>query len=522
MVTRIATATNNDAQVASMLALQSKVNTEQQQMSSGLVSQDYVGVSGDAFRLLNIESQQARLNNYISNNASTTTNLQTQLTSVQSINSQATTIQGLLVTASGQDFASQSPNNVATIQDIQQKAFSALSQITYFLNQKVDGQYVFGGGQSNTQPVNFPYGSLGQFQQTFDGINTVFPSTRVADMTNIGFNNVAVNYTPATVGGTNYTEVSAAPNSFITQTLTSAGFGSLNFTNIGANGKVTASIPGAFKSLQVGQTISFDNTASGTNNNGIYTVTAVSPDGNSITLDQNVNAGVEPVDSTKINLLVPNGTAMALSGSAAGNNGAKTITWPTNAQLAAAGFSNGDGAPPQDGSTLFINPQVPSAVSETISLNSTSFLTGANITTQQKISDTQSINLDVTALDPAFEKVIRGLGILAQGNLINNPSRISQALGLIDDGISHSSLSTTEQPSDLTSVENKLSLNLKTLSDTTDQQNQLLAFLGSRQNDILQANPTTTAVKLNSDSNSLQVSYATLAKIQNLSLLNYL
>ena len=187
-------------------------------MSSGLVSQDYVGVSGDAFRLLNIESQQSRLNNYISNNASTTTTLQTQLTSVQAINTQATTIQGLLVTASGQDFSSQSPDDVSTIQDIQQKAFAALSQITYFLNQKVDGQYVFGGGQSNTQPVNFPYGSLGQFQQTFDGVNTVFPSTRVADMTNIGFNNVAVNYTPATVGGTNYTEVSAPPNSFVTQT----------------------------------------------------------------------------------------------------------------------------------------------------------------------------------------------------------------------------------------------------------------------------------------------------------------
>src|SRR5579871_358203 len=123
MVTRIATASNNDAQVASMLALQTKVNTEQQQLSSGYVSQDYVGVSGDAFRLLNIESQQSRLNNYISNNASTTTNLQTQLTSVQSINSQATTIQGLLITDSGQDYSAQSPSDISTIQDLQQKAF---------------------------------------------------------------------------------------------------------------------------------------------------------------------------------------------------------------------------------------------------------------------------------------------------------------------------------------------------------------------------------------------------------------
>ena len=59
---------------------------------------------------------------------------------------------------------------------------------------------------------------------------------------------------------------------------------------------------GAFKSLQVGQTISFDNTAGGTNNNGIYTVTAVSPDGNSITLDQNVNAGRRAVVDNNANL----------------------------------------------------------------------------------------------------------------------------------------------------------------------------------------------------------------------------
>ena len=102
--------------------------------------------------------------------------------------------------------------------------------------------------------------------------------------------------------------------------------------------------------------------------------------------------------------------------------------------------------------------------------------------TQQKISDTQAINLDVTGLDPAFEKVIRGLGILCEGDLLNNPSRITQALSFINDGIEHSSLSATELPSDLTTVENKISLNLKTLSDTTDQQNQLLAFLENRQN----------------------------------------
>lgn len=521
MVTRVANAANNAVLVSRMLGMQAKVNSEQEQLSTGFKSDNYTGISADASRLLNIENQQGRVNNYLKNNLSTSTLLQTQLTSVQGVHQQASDIQGELVTLSGQDFTSKSPANQQSIADIQQKAFSALSQIAYFLNQKVDGKYVFAGGRGDQQPVDFPYGSVDQFQQTYDGINTVFPTTRVANMINMSFNNVGVNYNQTTVGGSPYTEVSAGPNSFVTSSMTQANFGTLSYVNVGSNAKISSSNVGAFKSIQVGQTIGLDNTAGGSNNNGVYTVTSVSPDGTTITVDQNMNAGTDT--GATMNLLVPNGTTMALSGSTNGNNGAYTINWPTNAQLAAAGYSTGDGAPPQDGSVILVDPQVvaPSA-GETISLKSTSFLTGANLTTQQKISDTQSLNMDVTALDPAFEKVIRGLGILCQGNLLNNPSRITQALGFINDGIEHSSLSTTEMPSDLTAVENKLSLSIKTLTDTTDQQNQQLAFLESRQNDIEKADPTETAVKLNADTTSLQVSYATLAKITNLSLLNYL
>jgi hypothetical protein len=304
-------------------------------------------------------------------------------------------------------------------------------------------------------------------------------------MTNIGFNNIGVSYTPQTVNSTNYTQVTSGANTFITQSFGTANFGSLNFTNVGANGKITASVPGAFKSLQVGQTFTIDNSAGGTNNNGVYTITAVSPDGNTITLDQNVNAGVEGSGTAAtLNLTVPNGTALALTGSSAGNNRAYNVAWPTNAQLAAAGYTFADGSPPLDGSTLLVNPPVTSTAGETISLNSTAFLTGTSLTTQQKISDTQTINNDITALDPAFEKVIRGLGVLAQGDLIDNPDRITQALSFINDGIEHSSLSPTEEPSDLTQLENKVALNVKTLSDTTDQQNQLLSFLETRQTDI--------------------------------------
>ena len=147
------------------------------------------------------------------------------------------------------------------------------------------------------------------------------------------------------------------------------------------DGKITATVQGAFSTLQVGQIISIDNTAGGVNSNGIFTITAVSPDGDTITLDQNLaNTGVEAAGTTAtINLLVPDGTTLALSGSVLGNDRAHTVHWPTNAELATAGYAVTDGAPPQDGSTILISPQVFNPTGKTISFNSTAFLTGVSL-----------------------------------------------------------------------------------------------------------------------------------------------
>src|SRR5262245_37581835 len=154
MVTRIATAANNDAVVTRMLLQQSRITKYQEQLSTGFKSQNYVGIARDTFRLLNIEGQRDRLQSYMKNNLSTLTTLKTQATSVEASTEQAIDIRSELVTLSGQDFSSQSPSNVLTLEDIQRKAFAAMSQISYFLNQKVDGKFVFGGARNDTQPVD--------------------------------------------------------------------------------------------------------------------------------------------------------------------------------------------------------------------------------------------------------------------------------------------------------------------------------------------------------------------------------
>ncbi len=533
MVTRIGTAAQNMVLTNRMISQQQIVAQEQTQVATGLKSQDYAGIASDTYDLLNVENQKARITRYLSDNSLVSTTLKAQQTSVQGITETATTMRSLLVQFAGRDLSAKSPQNVTDVRDLQDKAFAALSQIQYFLNQQIDGKFIFGGAVSNQPPVSLPYNNLDDFQNTYDGIGTVFPSSRAANLVDLSFSNITASYSTQTVppsgaDAVSYSQIQGAPGDFISSTIPQSATGNLVFSNVGDNGKVTAATPGAFKSVQIGQTILLNGSGSlqggATDNNGVYTVTAVSSDGNTITFDQNVNAGLEPAGgAVEFNLGVPNGTALAMDGSTAGNNGAYTMTWPKNADLIAAGY-NLSGGDVVDGDTLFTRKDipVPSAGPEAVNLNSMAFLHGVSLPTHQKISDTQTIKLDVTGLDPAFEKAIRALGVIAQGDLLNNTDRINQALAALNDAIQHSPLEPSEAPSDLTSVMDRISNNFSVLATAKDSQTQFKAFLDGRQNDLLQADQTEAAVRLQTDSQALQISYASLSKITQLSLLNYL
>ncbi len=520
MVTRISTSVSNQVLVNRMLEQQQRVNNEQQQLSTGFKSQDYIGIAQDSFRLLNIENERARLSRYMANNDLLATTLKAQATSATGVDDTARMIRSELIQFASRDLTAQNPETQTAVQDLQQKVFSAFSQVQYFLTQKIDGKYIFGGAKSDTPPISFDYKSLREFQQFYDGINAVFPSTRVANLVDLSIENKNVNYTSTTVASNPMTLVTGSANDFITSTIDQTATGNLLFSNVGSNGKITATTPGSFRALQVGQTFILD--GSTLSNNGVYTITGVSPDGMTITLDQNVTAGAETSGSVEMGLTIPNGTAMALSGSTNGNNGAYTVRWPTNAELAAAGYDPNAGQV-VSGDMIFLDNQVPvSGVPETISLNSRAFLTGTSLSTEQRISDTQSLSLDVTGLDPAFEKLTRALGIIAQGDLINNPDRVQQALAIINDAIEHSPLQPTEEKSDLQAVQDRIGINQRALEDAKGVQTSFLAFLEGRQNELEKADTTEVAVRLQTDSQVLQISYASLAKMQELTLLNYL
>ncbi|MDX2223525.1 MAG: hypothetical protein SFV21_12295 [Rhodospirillaceae bacterium] len=537
MVTRIATFANQQALIQRMLDVQKRVFDGQTQVGTEKKSQDYLGIASDSFRLINIENEKNRIDRFINNNTSAETNLKAMSTAITSMDDGVRKFRNLLIEFTGRDLRDQSPQDVSAVTDLQERAFALLNDMEFFLNLKIDGKYLFGGGKTSVPPVNVPYDNVAQFQADYDGIDVTYPTTRAAQLADAAFNNVAVTgYTQLTYGtpAVNISQVDAAAGNFQTALIGDASFGSLTFANGATDGTITSNIPGAFSNLEVGQTFLLNGSAAaqgGTlDNNGVYTITSISGDGTTITVDQTfTNAGTEAAGTgVQMRLVPPNGTTINISGSTQNNNGAYTVRWPTNAELSTAPFNGGagfalnGGAPDVvDGDVIFISGQVLNVAAETVNFATRPYYRGDRLEVEHRVSETRTIKFGVNGLDPAFEKAIRALGQVIQGDLINNQQRAVDALALVNDAIEHSPLS-TEKPGDLQDVLNRLGINQKVIADAKEDQKQFAAFLDIRQIGIENVDPTEAAVKLNDDVRALNVSFATLAKIQQLSLVNFL
>lgn len=517
MVTRIGTFATQQALIQRMLEVQKRVFDGQTQVGTEKKSQDYAGISTDSYRLINIENEKTRIDRFVNNNTSAEVNIKAMNTSVKSIDDVMRNLRQELIGFTGRDLTDKSPQDVSAVRDIQEKAFAALSQIEFSLNLKIDGKYLFGGGKTGEAPVSIPFDNVSEFQKVYDGVKVTYPETRAAQLVKASFNNVTVSgYTNLTYGtpATDVSQIDASPDNFVTAKMDSTSFGDLTFANVGTDGTITSSISGAFSNLEVGQTFALDQSSG---NNGIFTIKSISTDGRIITLDQQVNAATDTAGTGDVMRFVPpNGTTIYMKGSN-NNNGAYTVRWPTNAELAAAPFSGNV----VDGSRIFVSGQVINTASETVSFETRPYYQGDKLEAEHRVSETRTIKLGVNGLDPAFEKAIRGIGQLLQGDLINNQKNAVDALAVINDAIEHSGTS-SELPSDLQGIQNRLGINQKVLADSKDEQRQFIAFLEVRQIDIENVDPTESAVKLNDDIRSLNISFATLSKVQQLSLVNYL
>lgn len=187
---RVATFASVDQMVSAALRTQATMNSAQVQESSGLVSTDYGGFGAQAGQVVNLQVSVMRAQSF-SDAASAAYNR-------ASIMSSALTSMSDLMTSFRSDLTAATSTD-GSGNGLTETAASLLQQMASELNTQYEGEYVFGGSQTATQPVDVsdpPYAAASASSSAdtsyYQGDDAV-TSVRVSDQETIGYGVTADN-----------------------------------------------------------------------------------------------------------------------------------------------------------------------------------------------------------------------------------------------------------------------------------------------------------------------------------------
>ena len=205
---------------------------------------------------------------------------------------------------------------------------------------------------------------------------------------------------------------------------------------------------------------------------------------------------------------IPVGSTITISGSGS-NNGTFTVT-----------ANDGDNITVAEALT----DEVASATETLTADLPNNYYQGDQLELEHRIDDDRSITLGINASNGAFEKVMRALGIMAQGDLENNKdTRVAEALNLLNDALLHDgNTNPTENAEDLSTVERTMGRNLNLLDDANSRHTEYIGFLETRIIDMENVDLTEAVTRLNDDVLALEVSMQAMARISQLSLAAYI
>lgn len=500
-MTRVATYGSNQLYLSRITALNERINKLTLQVVTEKKSPNYTGIAADSNRLINFENEKSRSSAFIKNNDSIQTTINLANVSLTAVESTMKTFRDRLDT-----FRANKNRTQQDIEAIQNLAFQSMIDMQSYLSSTADGKYLFSGGLVSQEPVQLPAATRSGFTNIYDGFSVTYPTTRDAHM-------LDTSTKPATTG---------------------------NLTFNAANGTITAANAGTLADFPVGTRI----TASGASasNNQTYTVVA--------------NTGTQ----IKVSRLTTEGpTAATISYYNAGDdahiqtlNGNLTFTPGTDTieVSSATGFSVGQvfsvaGTTSNDGSykvsaitagppdTITVE-SVKVGATETVAatLTAESWYKGDNIAIEQRIDQDRTVSVGVFASDPAFEKAFRAMGLIAQGQygtaggLENNLDRVEDALYLIRDAMLHPAGNAapfgTEQASDLESVLSQLGTTQSLINTKTEKHKSYISFLDDRIIAMENVDKNEAITLLLDDQRALEAGYQTLAKVREMSLINFL
>jgi len=329
-------------------------------------------------------------------------------------------------------------------------------------------------------------------------------------------------------------------------------------------------IAGAFSNLKAGDSITVANSPT---NDGTYTVGSISSDGSTITLssgtqllgsdetDNNGTAVTAPTRNFTYNAgneIVFNATTDTISlndittASSATQNVFSNLR--AGMQFTIAGTASNDGTYTvdtigSDGSSIKVTQNItvaetfdPSVAGTAVSIKvfaadgtistSQSYYQGDTKALTHRVDESRTIDVDVTAAHPTFEKIIRAMSMIAQGafgsegGLADNQARIEQALFLADDALSSPSEGTPpfgdELQNDMQEIIFDLGFKQVVLRDAVKDQTAFNNLLNSFISDTENVDETEAITNLLEAQRALEASYQAMSRVFSMNLADFL
>jgi flagellar hook-associated protein 3 FlgL len=340
-----------------------------------------------------------------------------------------------------------------------------------------------------------------------------------------------------------------------------------NSIEIRRSGAATA-VTDIFENLGVGNQITVTNSD---NNNGTYTIASVSSDRSKITVTEALSttetdsagvtfAGVGAVSFNYESLSRLVFTDVGLPGTDTiqiqDSAGAAITTGvfsnlKAGQQFTVSGAATGAnnrvytiGSISSNGSTLTVKEDIAATVTESTqevrmqvfsvdgTVAATNYYSGDETSLTHRTNKDRSFNLDFTAIDPAIEKAVRAMMLIAQGKfgseggLDRNNDRVGQALYLINSSLDRTVSGTppfgTELVSNLAEARITNGFNRVLIKNTNERNQTLTAFFDAEVSKVENINQAEVITRLLDDQQALEASFQVFSRIRQLSLTNFI
>ncbi len=317
-------------------------------------------------------------------------------------------------------------------------------------------------------------------------------------------------------------------------------------------------VPNAFKNLSAGDTVTFAGTGS---NNATYTINAISSDGSTITVNETValetdsngatatgtnsfkyNAGTQMLFTAASNTIqIRDSAGGVINGGIVGNL-AVGMTFTVSGTGTANDTTFTVSAIDNTTSTITVTGGVVDhtdldgarirsfAAAGTIA--ATPYYDGDELSLTHRTDDDHDFEANITAIHPAFEKAIRALKIIMQGDygseggLDQHYERIGQAKYLleasIEDTISGTPPFGTEQIGSLEALQQTVGFHESSINTQTALHKTFIGYLEKAVSNVENTDQLASVTRLLDQSRALEASYQAFSRIRQLSLSNFL